>query len=377
MSEREEIEALRQAGRFAEACAKQKTLIALSAADDPEWIDDHWQLGLLSFVTADFTGAAAAFQTVREARPDDLLVAENLGLSLLRTQRAAEGKAELERALKDAPDKLNLLDGMADACGQLGDREGARRHGEAALNARDAAAVDHFADHTPAAIPPFRTDHPSENVIAFCLFGEHARYRQGALHNAQAIPYIYPGWQARFYCGEDQPNDLVQALGRLGAQAMRLPVPERQVEALFWRFQVLEDPNVARFLIRDCDSVVNVRERVAVDEWIASDRHFHLMRDHFGHTDLVLAGMWGGVRDALPPFREMLGHFSYNPATETRTADQKFLREVAWPVIRQSCLIHDSHFRCFGARDFPAVGTLPPGRHVGDNDMAARARQES
>jgi hypothetical protein len=115
-----------------------------------------------------------------------------------------------------------------------------------------------------------------------------------------------------------------------------------------------------------------VRERVAVDEWLASDKPFHVMRDHYGHPDLMLAGMWGGVTGLLPPLSEMVGKFSYNLATESRVADQKFLRELVWPIIKPGCLIHDSHFKVFGARDFPSVGALPPGRHVGDNDLAFR-----
>lgn len=374
-TEREEIETLRQNGQFAEALARLTNLMARTEAEGPDWIEDHWQLGLLSFVTFDFERAAAAFQVVRQRRPDDLMVAENLGLSLLRIGRPDAAKPELERALAAAPGKLNLLDGLADCCGQLGDMDAARAHGEAALHARDVAADDAHSRHDPAAtrIPEFRADRPGQNVISFCLFGDDPKYRQGALRNAQAIPYIYPGWQARFYCGQDQPDEVVHALGRLGAKAMRLPLPERRADALFWRFQVLQDAEVSRYLIRDCDSVVTVRERVAVDEWLASERHFHVMRDHFGHTDLVLAGLWGGVAGALPPLAEMLDGFGYNPATESRTADQKFLRERVWPVIRQSCLIHDSLFRSFDARDFPAVGALPPGRHVGDNDFAARS----
>jgi hypothetical protein len=127
---------------------------------------------------------------------------------------------------------------------------------------------------------------------------------------------------------------------------------------------------VSRFLIRDADSVINVRERVAVDEWLALDEPFRVMRDHYAHADLMLARMWGGVAGLLPPLSEMVAKFSCNPATESRMADQKFLQELVWPVIKAGCLIHDSHFPVFGARHFPSVGALPKGRHVGDNDMA-------
>jgi hypothetical protein len=119
-------------------------------------------------------------------------------------------------------------------------------------------------------------------------------------------------------------------------------------------------------VLRDADSLINVRERVAVDAWLDSGRHFHVMRDHYDHAELVLAGMWGGVRGALPPLvpairawfagaRHVVGH----------TAGQESLRQVLWPTIRQSVLTHDSQFDFGEHADFPAVGRLPPGWWVG------------
>ena len=149
-----------------------------------------------------------------------------------------------------------------------------------------------------------------------------------------------------------------------------MPRPNRFSDGLFWRFLVLDDPKIKRFMIRDCDSVINIRERRAVDEWLASDKHYHILRDNPAHTDLILAGMWGGIAGLLPPIPQLVQGFAYNPITESRTADQLFLGRVVWPLIKEHCLIHDSVFRIFGAKDFPPGADLPPGRHVGDNDHA-------
>lgn len=86
-----------------------------------------------------------------------------------------------------------------------------------------------------------------------------------------------------------------------------------------------EDPTVGRFLARDCDSVVNARERAAVDERLRSPAWFHAMRDFPSHTDLLLAGMWGGVAGVLPPLARLLEGFTFDPLTQSRTADQRFL----------------------------------------------------
>jgi hypothetical protein len=96
------------------------------------------------------------------------------------------------------------------------------------------------------------------------------------------------------------------------------------------------------------------------------------MRDSYSHSELILAGLWGGVRGALPPIRMAIdvwvrsrSKMVYNQTT----TDQIFLREKLWRIVRQSALIHDSVFD-FGEKiDFPPVGTLPPQNHVGQNDF--------
>ena len=85
----------------------------------------------------------------------------------------------------------------------------------------------------------------------------------------------------------------------------------------------------------------------------------------------MLAGMWGGVAGVLPPLVQLLAGYEYNPITESRTADQKFLNRMVWPSIKDHCLIHDRIFRVLGARDFPVGSELAGGRHVGDNDFLA------
>jgi hypothetical protein len=129
---------------------------------------------------------------------------------------------------------------------------------------------------------------------------------------------------------------------------------------------VADDPGVRRWIVRDADSLLNLREATAVQEWLASDRHFHLMRDHFDHSELVLAGLWGGVHGALPPLQPLIPEFlASRPGVLNRTADQELLREVLWPTIRTSVLMHDSQFSFGEPRDFSPFTALPAGAHLG------------
>ena len=50
-----------------------------------------------------------------------------------------------------------------------------------------------------------------------------------------------------------------------------------------WRFLPLSDPLVDTFVSRDLDSRLSNREAAAVRQWLASNRTFHIMRDHWDH----------------------------------------------------------------------------------------------
>lgn len=52
---------------------------------------------------------------------------------------------------------------------------------------------------------------------------------------------------------------------------------------MFYRFLVAVDHNVDRYIIRDVDSRLNSRDRLAVEEWINSKLAIHIERDHVNH----------------------------------------------------------------------------------------------
>jgi len=130
---------------------------------------------------------------------------------------------------------------------------------------------------------------------------------------------------------------------------------------------VADDARVKRYLVRDADSLLTGRERVAVDAWMASGKPFHALRDWYSHTDLLLAGLWDGTGGLLTGMRERINAFLAANSIIDRKIDQVFLAEVVWPSIRDATLTHDDYFGCFDAQPFPPFGMLPPGHHVGQN----------
>ena len=119
---------------------------------------------------------------------------------------------------------------------------------------------------------------------------------------------------------------------------------------MFWRFLVADDANVDRFIVRDSDSRLGLRERLAVREWEASPYAVHTMRDHPNHNRPLNGGLWGGTRRVRELLRgvTMLSRIqsfsARNPhALDRYSSDLTFLGRELWPLLRPDQIAHDSY----------------------------------
>eukprot|EP00981_Chlorochromonas_danica_P001920 scaffold398_cov177-Ochromonas_danica.AAC.19 len=165
-----------------------------------------------------------------------------------------------------------------------------------------------------------------KRVISFGLYGSKEKYTTGAIRNVELAKVYFPGWICRFYITSDVPQPVVEELRRLGAEI--LPIPEGK------------DPTVDRYIIRDSDSRLNARDRLAVEEWIRSGYAVHIQRDHVNHCIVMNGGMWGGVKDAVPDMNELVE--AWNSRNEYM-ADLHFLEQQVWPLVKHKQLSHDSY----------------------------------
>jgi len=334
------------------------------------------QLVYYVFLIGDLAAAEGFLRRLIAFYPQDGEILENLGVCLSRQGKHDEAVFWFQSAADHQPDSPNLWDGLAHSYSSLGDWVQARQAGRRSLALKDQAATSLRGWEVPACHPHlFLRERPKANVICFSLWGHDLRYLRGALRNVLLIPELYPHWTPRFYVDDSVPSEFLQQITQLGAEVFRMPLVQSIKDKLTWRFQVANDSKVGRFLVRDCDSVVNLRESHAVDAWIKSDRYFHVMRDWWTHTDPVLAGMWGGVAGVLPPLEPLLK--AYIPkARETPNIDQWFLRDCLWDAIRQSALVHD---RCYGDSDGSCAWPDPDPEgtfHVGQNESVTDREQQ-
>jgi hypothetical protein len=325
----------------------------------------------------DYTDACAAAKGALNILPQHMGVLADYALCLMRLGRYVKAHEVYLSIFHAAPAlqaqaSTTWLDGLTEASGWLGLREDVRRYGKMSLERAD-ARHGQSAWYVPATMAPpvFQPDQPQRNIIAYTLFGDSPRYCESAIANVTTAAQLFPHWRCRIYLDDSVPVLIQKRLVSAGAQVIDMSGSAQDgVHPLMWRFLVVDDPNVDRYLIRDADSLLSEREQVAVEQWLESPFWFHHIRDYFSHTELILAGLWGGCRGALPPLKPLMKAWLTCQTDINRFADQIFLREQVWSTLRRSVLCHDEWFDFCDARPFPAhpqIRWQTDRFHVGSN----------
>lgn len=346
--------------------ALAKSLRSLDEALTPD--ADHFiQPGFYLFQLDRFDEAVAVLERGAELHPNHPMILLSLGSAHNRARHHAEAIPWLERFLALGFADASAFDALASSHADTGDLIKSKLFGTMALDQKDRATADrHGTPPLKLNVKPGR----KRQVIAFTLFGSKPRYLRGALQNLLAARDLYPGWTCRFYVDDSVDATFLDVIEAKGAELVRDSSGDRDVRHLLTRrFQVADDPKVGRFMVRDCDSVVNPREAAAVAQWIESGLPFHAMRDWWTHTDPMLAGLWGGIAGVFPGMTKRLADFIGDKPLSTNW-DQYFLRDQVWPAIRDQVMVHDRCYPAWRAQPFPTP--TPAGReHVGQNEYAS------
>jgi hypothetical protein len=105
-----------------------------------------------------------------------------------------------------------------------------------------------------------------------------------------------------------------------------------------WRFEAIDDPEVEIMMSRDTDTRFTIREKMAVDEWLSSNKVFHIMRDHPCHDYNIMAGMFGTKKiEKIPNWKRLIDNYF---STNLCFYDQLFLRDAIYPHIKDNSIIH-------------------------------------
>jgi len=189
-----------------------------------------------------------------------------------------------------------------------------------------------------------------KKIISFSVWGNNPKYAEAAYANLQLQPEIYPGWKCRFYVDETVPLKVINML-KDNSEIILMP-PSDGNYGLFWRFEPLKDITIDRFIVRDSDSRLNLREAAAVKEWEESGLEFHIMRDNAMHGAYICGGMWGATNEFIKKMALVYDQEKdkflttvtfdklYTPRGKYFNSDQPFLWKCVWPRIINSHIAH-------------------------------------
>ena len=356
--------------RFAEA----KELIEVALQKHPEQPLLHAHLAALhkEFGEVDRSRSELIDAADRALRAKDLeaqAFAELwLGYLNNRQGRPQDAVQHFEAAAKIQPPSAELCAVLCQAYVKLRQWDKARAWGVLSLQMRaseaNCPAKAKVARNRPRRFNPAARE---RNVISFSLFGKDPYYQECAVTVARSAKGFFPEFRCWFYCSDDIPGNVRDSLTRSGAKVMMVGTPhqvsQHPFSALFWRFLPFDEAEVDIVLVRDVDSPFTLRERLAIDYWLGTDAPFLTMRDHLNHTEPLMAGMWGGFTELLPPLAQVM--FRYRPPGRSKYVDQMFLRRFVWPRICEATLAIDSVYSFGETVDFPAEANRPGSLTVG------------
>ena len=186
-------------------------------------------------------------------------------------------------------------------------------------------------------------------VLSFSLYGDNPIYTIGCVKNAILHKSIFKKFEMWVYHNNTVPKNILDELVELGVKLINTNEDNGFFGSL-WRFRPISEKGVEYFISRDCDSRISFRDEIGVNEWIESNKNFHILREHpYGHGWLMNAGMWGGKGGSIENINELIiNYLLNNNRSFDKSIDQCFLRDVIHPIAKNSLFLHDEYFNYEG-----------------------------
>lgn len=189
-----------------------------------------------------------------------------------------------------------------------------------------------------------------KKLIVYCLWGDGLMYWNGALHNIELANKYYPDYICRFYIDKNSKPELIETIKGNNVETILMEPKEYTFNnqnsrfnhsGIFWRFLPLKEEDIDIILFRDCDSRISEREVSAVNEWLSTDKDFHIMRDHPYHPWPILTGMWGCRNNKILNIDDLLLKWeTHTPKGIYQADDQDFLGQLIYPMTINNSVEH-------------------------------------
>ena len=181
------------------------------------------------------------------------------------------------------------------------------------------------------------------------MFGNDKRYTIPLLQNSKNITNLYPGWIMNVFHDKTVNKSYLSLLKKQGVITIDIEdSTSYNLPPKMWRFLPINNNNNDIVIFRDADSLLTIRERELVMEWVESDKLVHIIRDHPLHVAPILAGMFGMKKQSFNILGHLMKTIPTNIKQRPHDYDQVFLADYFYPLIRNIALINVSFFKYRG-----------------------------
>jgi len=196
-----------------------------------------------------------------------------------------------------------------------------------------------------------------KKVITFSLWGKEKRYLIGAIKNAELALKFYPDFECWYYIHKPSvPSNIVEELFKL--KNTKIIFKDSNLltsKPMCWRFEAIDNENVEIMMPRDTDTRIFLREKMAVDEWLKSNKLFHIMRDHKKyHNYKIFGGMFGTRKiPNINSWKDIINNTKQK--NQKRMYDLEVLEKIIKSINIKDILVHTTAKKFKGeiARNFP------------------------
>jgi hypothetical protein len=113
--------------------------------------------------------------------------------------------------------------------------------------------------------------------ISYSVWGDNKVYTYGIIENVLDAKKFYEGWIVRVHYNDTVPQNIVDWLKTQdNVELVHHPGTKKKASNTLWRFEDLFIKDAVT-MIRDADSRITERELTLVDDWLRSDKDFHIV----------------------------------------------------------------------------------------------------
>ena len=210
-------------------------------------------------------------------------------------------------------------------------------------------------------------------IISYSLWGNKSLYVINALKNADIALNLFPEWICRYYISPNVNNKIVEELKKRKNTQVITQDKDESWNGMFWRFYAAKDAVGLEdvMISRDADSLLNIRDKACVDEWLKSNKDFHIVRDNCAHAAKIMGGIWGVRNGLLSDIDHLINSYSRKETNNRKNIDQEFLEQIIYPKVIKKSFVHDPYnFFNDGGKQMPIprIGPFRPSDKKANED---------